>query len=406
MAETSIKYCGLHFKNPVLMSSADHTWTLEQIKTAFKNNAAGVVTKSLSSAEEMREQFHLVEHAIINENREPCKGKIPPLFTLYGRSGMVQEQPEEWIEMLVKAQNFANGYDGIVIGSVHGTTTDTWVRTAKMMEQAGLKIIELDAGCPHPDEMKEVKDSLVRDIIFAGRLAKAVKEAVKIPVVIKLTPQLPDLVEAAQEVKKNGVDAVVINNRFLVFLVDIETGKPYLNGWAGVGGPWILPLTLRWVSKVYQAVDIQISGSAGPKDWRDVVQFMMSGATTVQFCSAIMVHGYKILPEIVSGVEKFLDRKGYKKVEEIIGIATKAAMEYSDMYDLKRRAKIDYDSCTTCQRCMETCWYNGLVFEDGQVKVTESCKGCQICRMVCPVPGTITMEGEKIALKKLEPQIW
>ena len=406
MADLTVNYCGFPFKNPVLMSPADHTWTLEQMKLAFKNNAAGVVTKSLSTSEEMREQFHLVEHAIINENREICKGKIPPLFTFYGRSGMVQEQPEQYVETLVKAQKFADPYDGIVIGSIHGTTIDSWVKGAKLMEQAGLKMIELDAGCPHSDEMKDVKDGLVREIVFAGRLAKAVKEAVKIPVVIKLTPQIPDLVEAAREIKKYGGDAVVINGRFLGFLVDIETGKPYLNGWAGVGGPWILPLSLRWVSKIYRAVDIQISGSAGPRDWRDVVQFMMSGATTVQFCSAIMVHGYGIVPDIVSGFQKFLDRKGYKRAEDIIGIAAKEAMGYSAMYDLKTRARIDDESCTTCKRCIETCWYDGLVFEDGKVKVTENCKGCQICRMVCPVPGTITMEGRKIPFKKFDPQTW
>lgn len=406
MADLSVKYCGLDFKNPVLMSAGDHTRNLEQIKTAFKNNAAGVVAKSLSNAEEMRQQSYLVQHAIINENRERCTGKIPPLFTLYGHSGMIQEQPEEWIDVLVKAQKFANGYDGIVIGSVHGTTVDTWVRCAKLMEQAGLKMIELDAACPLSEEMVDVKDGLIRDDVIVGRLAKAVKEAVKIPVIVKFTPQVPDLVALAKEVKRNGGDAVVVNSRFLGFLVDIETGKPYLNSWAGVGGPWFLPITLRWVSKIHQAVDIQISGSSGPKDWRDVVQFMMSGATTVQFCSAIMVRGYKILPEIVSGFNQYLDRKGYKRAEDIIGIAAKAAMEYSDLYDLKKKATINYDTCTTCMRCIETCWYDGLVFEGEKVNVTDNCKGCQVCRMVCPVPGTITMDGGKISIKKLEPQIW
>jgi dihydroorotate dehydrogenase (fumarate)/dihydropyrimidine dehydrogenase (NAD+) subunit PreA len=273
------------------------------------------------------------------------------------------------------------------------------------MEQAGLKMIELDAGCPHPDEMKDGRETLIRDITYAANLTKTVKEAVSIPVVYKLTPQQSDLLQTAKAIKANGGDAVVVNNRFLGFLVDIETGKPHADGWAGVGGPWILPLSLRWVSKIYKDVDIQISGSAGPKDWRDVVQFMMSGATTVQFCSAVMVRGYDIVPRIIKGFGEFLEKKGYKSSDEIIGIAANAALEYSDMYDLKRYAVIDYDTCTDCKRCLKTCWYHGNEWNEEKVVIKDSCIGCGICKAVCPV-RCITMTGDKIPFKKPEPQVW
>jgi dihydroorotate dehydrogenase (fumarate)/dihydropyrimidine dehydrogenase (NAD+) subunit PreA len=157
----------------------------------------------------------------------------------------------------------------------------------------------------------------------------------------------------------------------LGFVPDIETAKPLIYGWAGAGGPWIKPLTLRWISQVHCQYkgQIFIAGTNGAYDWRDIVMFIMSGAHIVEMCSAVMVYGYEWLGKQVQALEKFMDEKGYESVAEMWGVAADAAMAYADM---------------------PTCFYDGMQDQGGKVWVQEeNCVGCGGCLSVCPVPGAI-----------------
>jgi dihydroorotate dehydrogenase (fumarate)/dihydropyrimidine dehydrogenase (NAD+) subunit PreA len=299
------------------------------------------------------------------------------------------------MEELKEAQAAAQQNDCVIIGSVAGTTPDTWATLGKMIEDTGIRLMELNFGCPHPSEMVGAKTGMLvgQDKDAASEITHAVARAVKIPIIVKLTPQVTDVVEMAQAVKKAGASGVTIINRFVGFALDIETGKPYINGWAGVGGPWVKPLTLRWVSKIYTSMDIPITGTNGVYDWKDVVEFMMSGASIVQVCSVLMLKGYSYLKEVIKGLDDFLDRKGYRTAREIVGIAARSAMTYAEMESLpKERAVINREICTDCQRCLRSCFYNVIRMKEGQVNIGEECRGCGICTCVCPVPGAVSMQ--------------
>jgi dihydroorotate dehydrogenase (fumarate)/dihydropyrimidine dehydrogenase (NAD+) subunit PreA len=300
------------------------------------------------------------------------------------------------MEELREAQTAAQQNDCVIIGSVAGTTPDTWATLGKMIEDTGIRLLELNFGCPHPSEMVGAKTGMLvgQDKEAASEITHAVARAVKIPIIVKLTPQVRDVVEMAQAVKEAGASGVTIINRFVGFALDIETGKPYINGWAGVGGPWVKPLTLRWVSKIYTSMDmdIPIAGTNGVYDWKDVVEFMMSGASVVQVCSVLMLKGYSYLKEVIKGLDDFLDRKGYRTAREIVGIAARSALTYAEMESLpKERAVINRELCTDCQRCMRSCFYNVIKTKEGQVNIGEDCRGCGICTCVCPVPGAVAL---------------
>ena len=142
--------------------------------------------------------------------------------------------------------------------------------------------------------------------------------------------------------REAGASAVTLTNRFLGFVVNIETARPFIYGHAGVGGPWVKPLTLRWISKTYEAMpDLPITGSNGCYDASDMVEFMMSGARIVQMCSAVMLKGYPYLGQVVKDFGAFLDRKGYATSEDIVGLAARAAMPYDQIKALPRRARRD-----------------------------------------------------------------
>ena len=153
-------------------------------------------------------------------------------------------------------------------------------------------------------------------------------------------------------------------NRHTGFAVDIETGEPRLAGPAGIGGTWVKPLSLRWVHRIYRELGIPISGSNGIFDHRDVVEFIMTGASIVQVGSILMAKGIKWLPKIIDGFEKFMDAHDYASVEEMIGIASRRSVkDYAEQFSKQRKyAEIVHDTCKnpTCNVCIQVCFYEAL----------------------------------------------
>lgn len=395
MADLGIDFCGQKFKNPILAASAEPTLSAQNMKRVIDTGAGGLVAKTVTNSEAMRRLTKMSKWRYLDEEHNVCRGKIPRLFTFYGRSGLAEEEPVEWMKELKEAQKAAQDQNCLLIGSVGGTTLESWVSLSKMVEDTGVKLIELNFGCPHPSEMKGAHTGMLigQDKKAATEITQAVTEAVQVPIMVKLTPQVADVVEMARAVKEAGATAVTIMNRFVGFCVDIETGQPLLHGWAGVGGPWVKPLTLRWVAKVFTGVNIPISGTNGIYDWKDVVEFIMSGASTVQLCSVVMLKGYNYLKEVIKGLDEFLNQKGYRKVQEIVGIAARAALSYGEMEDLPReQAVINREVCTNCQRCLRSCFYNAIEIRQGEVTISELCRGCGICTCVCPIPGAVALQ--------------
>lgn len=389
MADLNVEFAGIKFKNPVLAASAEPTLDINLMREVIETGAGGLVAKSVSSAEGMRKLSRYSSWRYLNEKHEVARGKVPRLFTFYGRAGATLLPPREWMKVLKEVKKIADAEGTVLIGSVLGPHIEDWVEQAKMMEDIGIEIIELNFGCPHPYSMRlgaKTGMEIGQDIELSSEIVKAVTNAVSIPIIAKCTPQIPDVVEMAQVMKDSGAAGVTLFNRFVGFVVDVETGKPLLSGWAGVGGPWVKPLTLRWVSKVHAAMDtFPISGSNGPYDWKDVAEFMMSGATTVQLCSVIMLKGIGYLKEVIAGLNEFLDRKGYKSVNDIIGTAAKSALLYDEIYELGRsKAIILEEKCTMCGLCPESCFYDAIETDEEKVWVNENCIGCGICLSICP----------------------
>ena len=392
MANMQVDFCGVRIKNPVVASSAEPTLNAHNMKKCIDTGAGGVIAKTMTDSPAMRELTTRSKWRFLNERHEVCRGKVPRAFSLYGRSGLALETPEEFLPQIRETLKYAAEHDATVIGSIASTEISGWVELGKQIEEAGVPLIECNFGCPHPHMMPGVRTGMNvgQDFDYACEITQAVCEAVSVPVMIKVTPQVMDLVLFTERLKSVGASAVTLTNRFIGFVPDIETGKPLIYGQAGVGGPWIKPLTLRWINDVRKAFkdEMFIAGTNGAYDWRDVVQFIMSGAHIVEMCSAVMVYGYKWLGKQVRGLEKFMNEKGYENLEQMRGIASDAAMAYADMPP--ERAKVDPETCTNCGRCLNACFYQAMQpgAEATWVK-EENCIGCGGCYSVCPVPGAI-----------------
>lgn len=379
MADLSVEIAGVKFKNPVWLSSSEVTENFEKMKRGFDMGAGAVVAKSYTNSREYREATEIARYAILGENRCQVYGRdVPKLYTNYCRTGIgpIDETEDGWFEELEKILKYAKQCDGQVVGSVFGSTdAQEMARLAQKMQDVGIPMIELDLACPHGEELHD-KGGIVKTSSLYVDITKTVVDSVSIPVFPKLSPQQSDLAVTAQAVKEVGAAGVTCHNRFLGFMVDINNAQPVISGWAGVGGPWMLPVSLRWVSKIYADVpDFPILGSSGAYDWEDVVRFLMAGASAIEFCSTIMTKGYWVVRKAIEGLDAFLDAKGYRSVRDIIGIATRASHTYEEMHTLlgyKQKSSIDQDKCIHCGKCFEICWYYGI--ERKEEKATAPCK--------------------------------
>ena len=395
MADTRVTFCGVPFKNPLAAASAEPTLNAANMKKCIDAGAGAVIAKTMTDSPAMRELTQRAKWRFLNAKHEVCHGKVPRSFSLYSRSGLALEPPEDFMKEIIETVAYAGQQDAQVIGSIASTNLEGWVDLGKQMEDGGVPLIELNFGCPHPKLMPGVRTGMNvgQDFDYGCEITQKVADAVKVPIIIKVTPQVTDLVLFSDMLHKAGAQAVTLTNRFIGFVPDIETGKPLIYGKAGVGGPWTKPLTLRWINEVRCALGdkLHITGTNGAYDWRDVVMFIMSGAHIVQMCSAVMCYGYEWLTKQVAGLETFMDDKGYGTIDQMLGIATDACMEYGDMPHEK--AAVDQEKCINCGMCLKVCFADAMQQGDETVYVNEeNCVGCGGCLSVCPAAGTIEMQ--------------
>ena len=392
MANLEIDFCGVKLRNPLVAASAEPTLNANNMKKCIDAGAGGVIAKTMTDSPAMRELTTRAKWRFLNERHEVCRGRVPRGFSLYSRSGLAIEPPAEFCEEIKETVKYAEERNAVVIGSIGSIELGGWVELGKQMEDAGVPLLELNFGCPHPKLMPGVRTGMNvgQDFDYACEITQAVAEAVKIPVIIKVTPQVTDLVDFSGRLKQMGAAAVTLTNRFIGFVPDIETGEPLIYGQAGIGGPWVKPLTLRWINEVHATYgkELFITGTNGAYDWRDIVQFIMSGAHIVQMCSAVMCYGYDWLGKQVKGLEKFMDEKGYETVTQMLGIASDAAIQYSEMPHEK--AIVNAEKCTNCKRCLKACFSDAMQEDEKNTWVKEeNCVGCGGCYSVCPEHGAV-----------------
>ena len=208
------------------------------------------------------------------------------------------------------------------IASLYGANPEEFSEIAAKVEGL-VDALELNVSCPHA--MGGCGSAIGQDPDLTAEIVKSVKRSVKIPVFVKLTPNVTDIVEIAVHAEDAGADALtMINSLGPGMRIDIETGKPILkNKFGGLSGPAVKPVAIRCVYEVFDTVDIPIIGVGGIRDYKDVLEFLYAGASCVQIGTSIMYEGMEIFGNIINGLERFMDERGYGSVDELVGIAHK-----------------------------------------------------------------------------------
>jgi dihydroorotate dehydrogenase (NAD+) catalytic subunit len=218
-----------------------------------------------------------------------------------------------------KEISIAKQGDVPVIVSIFGADIEEFCTIAKEMEKNGADAFELNLSCPHGGKYGA---SIGQDFQLTGEIVNAVKNTVGIPVFVKLTPNVTDLIPVAKSAEDNGADAITAINTIRAMCIDIETGMPLLsNKFGGLSGPAIKPIAIKHIYDLYKEVEIPLIGVGGIVSWEDAIEFFLAGATAIQVGTGLLWASYlDIFNRLTEGIRTFLQRKGYNRLEEIIGL--------------------------------------------------------------------------------------
>ena len=280
---------------------------------------------------------------------------------------------------------------------------DGWHHLAKKCQDAGAHMLEINMSCPHGMPEMGMGSAIGQNPELAARVTRWTVEAVDIPVIAKMTPNITDIGEVARACLDAGAQSIsAVNTVAAIIGVDLETLTPHpgvagYSAHGGLSGPAIKPIALKAVATIAQTVEAPISGIGGITTWQDAAEFILLGATSLQVCSAVMNRGYGIIKDLEEGLRQYMLRKGFVDIRSMKGLSLDKLVDHDRLNrDVRLVSSIDQNLCTKCGLCHVSCRDAGYqairLAEDGRPMVDpEKCTGCALCQQVCPVRDCIIM---------------
>ena len=403
MPDLSVNFAGIKSPNPFWLASAPPTNSGYQIMKAFDAGWGGAVWKTLGVP-------------IINvSSRYGSVNYRDSRMIGFNNIELITDRPlKDNLKEIEEVKKYFPNH--AVIASLMVESRAQWHQIVKDAENAGADGLELNFGCPHGMCERGMGSAVGQEPEVLKTIVSWVKEVAKKPVIVKLTPNISDITEPGQAARQGGGDAIsLINTIQSIVGVDIDNFVPYpvvdgksTNG--GYCGPAVKPIAMNMVKNCAQdpAINLPISGIGGIENWRDAVEFILLGASTVQVCTAVMHYGFGIIREIIPGFESYMTEKGFNTVDEMVGRALPNVMNWENLnLDYKIIAEIHNEKCIGCQLCYIACEDGahqaiGLSQNGTRVPyiIEKNCVGCNLCSLVCPVEGCITMirkdDGNKV----------
>src|ERR1043165_1693748 len=334
MPDLSTRIGRTELRNPVIAGPADHFIDDEGVRRALATGVGTVVLKSVNETQNAKDQLESAEYLALDEHWQPVAWgpDAPRATTIANRTGLGPKSFEQWLDSAIRLDREARAHDTLAVASIIFADMDHALSMARQIEQAGLRVLELNIGTPYAREAKKNTVSTELDPARVDMIVSAVRKAVSIPIWVKTTGQserVPDLADAAVAA---GADAVIMAGRLLGLIPDVETFKPMLDTALGIGGYWNLPMTCYWLalSRSKLGGDKPLIGTNRAQTGLDVARMMSAGARAVQIASAVQLRGYDVLSNAVAEFENYLARKNVSAME-LIGRAADARKSFADM---------------------------------------------------------------------------
>lgn len=307
MTALSTTLCGVELPNPLILASGILGTEAELMARVARSGAGAVTAKSCSLEPRAGHPNPTVlawEHGLINA------------------VGLANPGVEAEVEELARAKALLEPLGVALIASVFADTVENFARVAGRVIEAGPDLLEVNISCPNVHD--EFGTPFAADAAAAARVTAAVKESVadRVPVLVKLSPNVNDIATVARAVEAAGADGITAINTLAGMVIDVHAQRPILaNRTGGLSGPAIRPLAVRCVYEIYRAVNLPIIGTGGVSTGQDAVEMIMAGATAVGLGSAVYGEGPEVFGRVAGEMEDLLAALGYGSVAEARGAA-------------------------------------------------------------------------------------
>lgn len=399
MADLTTSFAGIRSPNPFWLASAPPTDKEYNVTRALRAGWGGVVWKTL--------------------------GEDPPIVNTASRYGavtfngariagfsnieLITDRPLAVNLSEIKAVKRAWPDRAVIVSLMVPCAEESWKRILKAVEETGADGVELNFGCPHGMSERGMGSAVGQVPDYVEMVVRWCKQASRMPVLVKLTPNITDIVQPARAAGRGGADAVsLINTVQSITGVDLErmAPMPVVDGkgtHGGYCGPAVKPIALCMVARIASdpaLATLPISGIGGIATWRDAAEFIALGAGTVQVCTAAMHKGFHIVSDMISGLANWMDQAGYRRLEDFCGRAAQNFVPWEDLnLNYRTVARINQDLCIRCGICHIACEdtaHQAIAARrvDGKRKyevIDAECVGCNLCAHACPVDDCITM---------------
>lgn len=298
----TVEIAGLRLPNPTMLAAGILGISPESLLDAAEKGAGAVVTKSVG----LKSRTGYSNPAVVQVD---CG-----LLNAIGLANPGADYFAEEVRSLKK-----RGLKVPLIASVFGFSSEELAQVARTLTKAGADAVELNVSCPH---VEKTGSEIGQDPALVREVVRTVKKSIAEPVVVKLTPNVTDIVQIAEAAAKAGADALTAINTSRGMAIDVETARPILaNRIGGLSGSAIKPVAVRCVYEISEAVKVPIIGCGGVSSWRDAVEFMLAGASAVQIGTAIASEGLGVFRSITKGIDTYVRRKGLRSVTDIVGLS-------------------------------------------------------------------------------------
>ena len=396
-----IEFCGLKCENPFFLASSAVCTNYEMVARAFEAGWAGVFYKTicLDDINEVSPRFDSLP-------REGDHGD----FVAFRNMEQLSENPAE-VDFDILHRLKQNYPSKIVVASIMGSTEEQWIELAKMAEAAGVDAIELNFSCPQM-RIAGMGSDVGQNSELVLFYTAYVKNSVSIPVIPKMTPNITNMTSPAMAAFFAKADAISAINtiKSVTMSDDAEVnGKKTVSG---LSGRAVKPIALRFIlemTKNKMMTNIQYSGIGGIETWHDALEFIQLGCRNVQVCTAIMQYGYRIIDDLVLGLQHYMASRGVNNLADLVGEQLPLFVRPSN---LDRTTMvfpvIDRELCIGCGRCYISCEDGGhqaITFDENRRPQIngKKCVGCHLCRLVCPTAAIST--AKRINKRKITDNV-
>ena len=376
-----IEFCGLTCENPFFLASSAICTNYEMVARAFEAGWAGVFYKTICM-EDIREvspRFDAVSD-----------GGTTDFFGFRNMEQLSENPVDVDFDILHRLKE--NYPTKIVVASIMGQTEEQWIELAKMAEAAGVDAVELNFSCPQM-RLAGMGSDVGQNAELVTFYTAYVKRSVSIPVIPKMTPNITQINQPAMGAYFAGANAISAINTIKSVTMGERAAVSAHKTISGYSGRAVKPIALRHILEMAKnpiMKNIQFSGIGGIETWRDALEFIQLGCRNVQVCTAVMQYGYRIIDDLVSGLQHYMQERGVSQLADLVG---EELPRFITPTDLDRETivfpKIDRERCIGCGRCYTSCMDGGhqaITFDENRQPHIQGkrCVGCHLCLLVCP----------------------